>query len=97
MIMLRSFIKVHLGLLGVVETLGAYMLEYSSDPLYELGYINRHIKDTDKLKAIEGFFQKGANAGVRVLIKPHLMNDANLDFFPANQHSPYTRQALFWQ
>ena len=71
-----------------------YMLEYSSDPLYELGYINRHVKNIDRLKAIENFFPKGANAGVRVLIKPHLMNDANLDFFPANQHSPYPKASV---
>lgn len=66
-----------------------YMLEYTSEPLYDTGYIKRHVKDADKLKDIETFFEQGANAGVRVLIRPHLLNDADLDLSPVRQQSPY--------
>lgn len=66
-----------------------YMLEYTSEPLYDTGYIKRHVKDLGKLKDIEAYFEKGANAGVRVLIRPHLMDDADLDLSPVRQQSPY--------
>ena len=66
-----------------------YMLEYTSEPLYDTGYIKRHVKDSGKMKDIQRFFEKGANAGVRVLIRPHLLNDADLDLSPVRQQSPY--------
>ena len=66
-----------------------YMLEYCDNPLYELSYVERHIRNLEKLNAIESFFPQGANAGVRVLIKPHLMDDADLDLSPVRQQSPY--------
>ena len=72
-----------------------YMLEYSSNPLYELGYAERHIHNLGKVDAIEGFFKQGANAGVRVLIKPHLLDDADFNLSPVRQQSPYPMAGIF--
>lgn len=72
-----------------------YMLQYCSRPLDETGYINRHCNNARKYEAIERFFEKGANAGVRVLIRPHLLNDADLDVSSLRQQSPYPMAGIF--
>lgn len=66
-----------------------YMLQYGSRPLDEVGYIERHCHNQEKYEAIERFFEKGANAGVRVLIRPHLLNDTDFDYSSVRQQSPY--------
>ncbi|MBQ8407513.1 MAG: hypothetical protein IJY39_01475 [Clostridia bacterium] len=72
-----------------------YMLNYSSIPLYETGYIDRHVKNLPKHDAIDRYFEKGANAGVRILIRPHLLNDADLSISPLLQQSPYPTAGIF--
>ena len=72
-----------------------YMLHYGSRPLDEVGYIERHCYNKNKYAGIEKFFEKGANAGVRVLIKPHLLNDTNFDDSSVRQQSPYPTAGIF--
>ncbi len=72
-----------------------YMLQYGSRPLDETGYIDRHCNNAPKYEAIERFFESGANAGVRVLIRPHLLNDADLDTSSVRQQSPYPMAGIF--
>ena len=66
-----------------------YMLGYDDTPLYETGYIDRHVHNLPKFEKLQSFFNGGANAGVRVLIKPHLMNDADMKYSPLREQSPY--------
>ena len=87
-----SFLEIMDGALradGGFDGILKYMLEYSAEPLYETGYIHRHIKDLSKFSGIERFFEKGANSGVKILIRPHLIGDSDLDFSPLRQQSPY--------
>ena len=87
-----SYVELHDAALradGHHDGILKYMLDYTSVPLYETGYIDRHVRDLDKLESINVFFAQGANEGVRVLIKPHLIDDADLDMSPLRQQSPY--------
>ena len=66
-----------------------YMAGYDDKPLYETGYIDRHIHNLPLYEKLAGFFKEGANSGVRVLIKPHLLQDADMKYTPLRQQSPY--------
>ena len=66
-----------------------YMLGYDDTPEYETGYIDRHVHNLKRYEKIHSFFKTGANAGVRVLVKPHLINDANLEYSPFREQSPF--------
>ncbi len=74
---------------GSFDGMLKYMINYNDRPLSEQGYINRHAADLGKLRGFEHIFPKGANAGVRVLIKPHLFEDADLSLSHIHQQSPY--------
>lgn len=80
---------------GKMDGMLKYMLQYNSRPLDEIGYIERHCHNKDKFDAIEKFFEKGANEGVRVLIKPHLLNDTDFDTSSVRQQSPYPTAGIF--
>ena len=74
---------------GKTDGILKYMLNYSATPLYDTSYIDRHCKNAEKFASIERFFSQGANEGVRVLIRPHLLNDADLDMSSVRQQSPF--------
>ncbi len=87
-----SFLEIMDGALradGSFDGILKYMLEYSPEPLYETGYIDRHVRNSAKFSDIERFFEKGANAGVRILIRPHLIEETDLDVSSLRQQSPY--------
>ncbi len=65
-----------------------YMFNYCGDPDYERSYIDRHCKRYDRLEAVNRWFGDGANAGVRVLVKPHLIKDADLSLVSAREQYP---------
>ena len=65
------------------------MIGYDSTPLYETGYVDRHVKNLPRYERIGELFEKGANSGVRVLIKPHLFDKADMKYIPLRQQSPY--------
>ena len=68
-----------------------YMMEYNSFPLNETGYIDRHCRDLEALRGIERLFPEGANYGVRVLIRPHLFDDADLSLNSVSQMEPWPK------
>lgn len=87
-----AYVEIHDAALradGYHDGILKYMIEYGPAPLYETGYIDRHVRDLNKLESINRYFSKGANAGVRVLIKPHLIEDSDLSISPLRQQSPY--------
>ena len=71
-----------------------YMIDYSAGPELEPGYLAHHVRDLPTLRQIEAFFRGGANAGVRVLIRPHLLQNADLDLSPASMKSPYPHAGI---
>ena len=66
-----------------------YMSSYDGMPLYETGFFDRHCRNLDRYDKLAEFFPNGADAGVRVLIKPHLLQDADLSYTPLREQSPY--------
>lgn len=68
-----------------------YMMEYNAYPMNETGYIDRHRRDMTNLKHIEKIFDGGANYGVRVLIKPHLLDGADLSLEGVSQMEPWPK------
>ena len=80
---------------GSFDGILKYMLPYSLNPERETSYIERHVNDLGKLSDIRRFFKNGANAGVRVLIKPHLLADADLSVVKIRQQSPYPHAGIF--
>ena len=74
---------------GAHDGILKYMIGYDSTPLYETGYVDRHVKNLPRYERIGELFEKGANSGVRVLIKPHLFDKADMKYIPLRQQSPY--------
>lgn len=48
-----------------------YMFDYHSSADYEMGYVERHIRDLPILECISKMFEGGEEEGVRVWIYPH--------------------------
>ncbi len=71
-----------------------YLFNYGTDPHYERSYVDRHCKRYERLHDINRYFGAGANAGVRILVRPHLMQDANFDDSPFYQQSPLPMAGL---
>ena len=79
---------------GAHDGILKYMLGYDSTPLYETGYVDRHVHNLPLYKKLEGIFENGANCGVRILIKPHLLKNADMKHTPLRQQSPYPGAAF---
>ncbi len=79
---------------GKYDGILKYMMNYCGDPYYETSYIDRHCKRYDRLADLNRYFGDGANAGVRVLIKPHLIKDADLDLTGPREQSPFPYAGL---
>ena len=56
-----------------------YMFDYMAGPHLETGYLKLHNSDRNYFDQLAAWFDGGANAGVRILARPHTMKDADLD------------------
>ncbi len=65
-----------------------YMFDYVAGPELETGYLHFHKENTPFLKRIYEFFPNGANAGVRVITRPHTFKHADLDQTLVRELSP---------
>ena len=65
-----------------------YLVNYNSQPLTETGYVTAHAKHLEKHYKISEFFDGGANTGVRILIKPYIVNDSDFTLSTFNEQSP---------
>ena len=65
-----------------------YMLDYSASPDFEEGYVISHEKNKPIYKKLGEFFKSGANEGVRVLLEPHTIANADLDLATCREVSP---------
>lgn len=74
---------------GAHDGILKYMIGYDSTPLYETGYVDRHVHNLPLYEKLGSIFDKGANSGVKILIKPHLYNNADMNYIPLRQQSPY--------
>ena len=65
-----------------------YMFDYSASPDFEDGYLLSHEKNQPIYEKIGEFFKNGANEGVRILLEPHTLSDADLDLASLQEISP---------
>ena len=65
-----------------------YMFDYIAGPHFELGYLERHNENKADIEALAKMFDGGANAGVRIIAKPHTYQNADLDLGCVNDISP---------
>ncbi|MBQ9086149.1 MAG: hypothetical protein IJY47_03070 [Clostridia bacterium] len=66
-----------------------YMFDYTTEPTYETGYMDHHVRDLPDLKAIEHAFPKGANTGVRVWTQPNLLGTSDFSLSAVSDQAPY--------
>lgn len=72
------------GYTGILK----YMFDYVAGPEFETGYLKFHRENSPFLEAMHRLFPQGANAGVRVVVRPHTMEQADLDLSTATMHMP---------
>lgn len=65
-----------------------YMFDYVAGPDFETAYLEFHEKNQPFYNWLENAFPNGANAGVRIVVQPHTLAEANLDFSPPRTYSP---------
>ncbi len=65
-----------------------YMFDYIAGPHFELGYLEHHNENKAYTEELAQMFDGGANAGVRIIAKPHTYQSADLDLGCINDISP---------
>jgi len=63
---------------GSYDGILKYMVDYTSSPSYETGYVDRHIRDLPLLEEFSEAFRGGKREGVRVYDKCHKLEEAIL-------------------
>ena len=66
-----------------------YMFDYVSDPQYETGYVESHLRDLPDLRALGDAFGGGADTGVRVWIQPNLLGVSDFSLSTVSDQAPY--------
>lgn len=65
-----------------------YMFDYIAGPHFELGYLEHHNENKAYIEKLAKMFSGGANAGVRIIARPHTYQNADLDLGCENDISP---------
>ena len=65
-----------------------YMFDYVAGPDFETGYLAMHEENQSFYEKLEETFKDGANAGVRIQVKPHTMKGADHDLSEPMLRSP---------
>ena len=87
-----SYVEIHDALMRAdCSTHGnlKYMCDYSAPPTYELGYLNYHCRNLPVHRAIEQAFAGKEQLGVRIVIRPQPMGQADFDLTTPQIQSPY--------
>ena len=87
-----SYVEIHDALMRAdCSTHGnlKYMCDYISPLNYELGYLDYHCRNLQAHRAIEEAFAGKEQQGVRVVIRPQPMGQADLDLTTSQIQSPY--------
>ena len=74
---------------GNIDTSFKYMFDYTSSPTYETGYADRHVRDLPLLKKLRELFSAGEQVGVKIVIRPNLLQDSDCDLITPSMNSPY--------
>ena len=70
-----------------------YMMDYNATPLYETGYVHRHIRNFSLMEEIETLFVGKRDCGVEVPLEPHQIENADLDISVLSDQYPYPSAA----
>lgn len=65
-----------------------YMFDYIAGPDFETGYLKYHNGNKAYAEKLSKCFEGGANAGVRIIARPHTMKDADLNLSSLAAWSP---------
>ena len=65
-----------------------YMFDYLAGPHFELGYLEHHKENKPYIEQLSRMFEGGANAGVRIISRPHTYQNADLDLGRVTDISP---------
>jgi len=65
-----------------------YMFDYMAGPYMETGYLKLHYDDKTYFERLDTLFEGGANAGVRIITRPHSAKEADLDLTTVDPLSP---------
>ena len=87
-----SYVEIHDALMRAdCSTHGnlKYMCDYISPPNYETGYLEHHCRNLPVHRGIEQAFAGKEQLGVRVVIRPQPMGQADLDLTTPQIQSPY--------
>ena len=75
---------------GGYEGILKYMADYVAGPDFELGYFKFHQQSAPIYQKLPELFPKGANRGVRIQIRPHTYEGADLDLITRpDSRTPY--------
>lgn len=64
---------------GCYDGILKYMFDYMAGPQMETGYLKLHNDGKNMMQALATLFSGGANAGVRIITRPHTAREADLD------------------
>ena len=70
-----------------------YMMDYNATPSYETGYVRRHIHNFSRMEELGEMFAGKRDCGVEVPLKPHLIENADLDVSVLSDQYPYPSAA----
>lgn len=70
-----------------------YMVDYNASPEYETGYLKHHIRNLDLKRRVQGLFEGKLDCGVETPLRPHLLEDADLDLSVMGDQYPYPSAA----
>lgn len=73
---------------GAYDGILKYMFDYVAGPNFETGYLRFHGESQPFFEKIPALFPHGANAGVRIITRPHTIRNADLDLSMPTLHSP---------
>ena len=71
-----------------------YMFDYGAGVDFETGYLAFHNENRPFYEALERLFPSGANAGVRIVTRPHTYRCADLDLSSPKLHSPLPQDGI---
>ena len=73
---------------GSYDGILKYMFDYVAGPELETGYLKAHEESQPFFEKLEEFFPNGANVGVKIVVRPHTVKHADLDFASLDEYLP---------
>lgn len=79
---------------GTYDGILKYMFDYISTAEYETGYLTRHVRHASLYRELDRLFGEGEACGVNVVLRRHLIADADFSLSPADYYSPFASAGI---